>query len=393
MLDSLYLAWKYVSFNRVKTITLVACITITLFLPTGLEILLNESEHQLMSRAEVTPLIVGAKGSALDLVMNTLYFDDELPEFITLEAARRVEESGLGLPIPVYVRFQARGYPIVGTTLDYLAARSLEIAEGRSLAVLGECLVGAKAAEALDLSPGDSVVSSPESLFDIAGVYPLRMKVVGILEPSHTSDDLGIFVDLKTTWIIQGLGHGHQDVTRLTDPTLIYERSEKNVSATPKLYHYNEITDENRDTFHFHGALNRYPITAVIVVPKDMKSETILRGRYLSEEERHQIIKPTEVIDGLLENIFRIKNVLDAVIAVVAFATFLAMILVFVLSLRLRQREIETIFKLGCRKGTIVRLLGAEIGIILLSSAVICGLLLLTLAGVDQQLVRVLFVQ
>jgi putative ABC transport system permease protein len=261
------------------------------------------------------------------------------------------------------------------------------------LAVLGECVVGAKAAETLGLSTGDTLVSSPETLFDIAGVYPLKMNVVGVLEANHTSDDLGIFVDLKTTWIIQGLGHGHQDVTQLTDPTLIYERSEKNVAATPKLYHFNEITEENRESFHFHGDLSTYPITAVIVFPQDTKSETILRGRYLSQEQRHQIVKPTEVIDGLLQNIFRVKNVLDAVIGVVALATFLAMILVFALSLRLRQREIETIFKLGCRRGTIVRLLSAEIGIIFLASALVCGSLLLILVRLDQQLVRILFIQ
>jgi putative ABC transport system permease protein len=95
----------------------------------------------------------------------------------------------------------------------------------------------------------------------------------------------------------------------------------------------------------------------------------------------------------LLQNIFRIKNVLDAVISVVALATFLAMILVFALSLRLRQREIETIFKLGCRRGTIVRLLSAEIGIIFLTSVFLCSTLLLILANFDQQLVRVLFIQ
>jgi putative ABC transport system permease protein len=325
--------------------------------------------------------------------MNTLYFDDELPELISMEASKRVEESDLALPVPVYIRFKIRDFPIIGTTLDYLNVRSLKIAEGRSLAILGECVVGAKAAEALELSPGDSVISSPESVFDLAGVYPLKMKVVAVLEPNHTSDDLGIFVDLKTAWIIQGLGHGHQDVTQLADPTLVYQRSEKNVSATSKLYHFNEITDDNRESFHFHGDLSSYPITAVIVFPKDAKSETILRGRYLSEEETRQIIKPTEVIDGLLQNIFRIKNVLDAVIAVVALATFLAMILVFALSLRLRQREIETVFKLGCRKGTIVRLLSAEIGIVFLASLLLCGALLLILANLDQRLVRVLFIQ
>ena len=393
MKDSFYIAWKYISHNKVKTVTLVACITIILFLPVGLEQLLDESERQLMSRAEVTPLIVGAKGSALDLVMNTLYFDDELPEFIYMDAAQQVEESDLALPVPVYIRFKARDFPIIGTTLEYFNMRSLTIAEGRSMAVLGECVVGAKVAQELELTLGGSLISSPESLFDIAGIYPLKMKIVGILEPTHTSDDLAIFVDLKTTWIIQGLGHGHQDVTLLNDPTLIYERTEKNVAATPKLFHYNEITENNLESFHFHGALESYPLTAVIVFPNNAKSETILRGRYLSGEEKHQIIKPTEVIDGLLQNIFRIKNVLDAVIGVVGFATFLAMILIFALSLRLRQREIQTIFKLGCRKGTIVRLLSAEIGLILFSSAGLCAILIFILTQIDQELVRVLFIQ
>ncbi len=67
------------------------------------------------------------------------------------------------------------------------------------------------------------------------------------------------------------------------------------------------------------------------------------------------------MIDGLLQNIFRIKNVLDAVISVVALATILAVVLVFALSLRLRQKEIQTIFKLGCSRMTIVRLVAAEI--------------------------------
>lgn len=393
MLDTFYLAWKYVSYHKTRSLTLVSCVTIILFLPGALELLLNESEQQLMSRAEVTPLIVGAKGSALDLVMNTLYFDDELPELITMEAAKRVSAGGLGLAVPVYIRFRAREFPIIGSTLDYFDIRSLKVAEGRSLALLGECLVGAKAAEALDLVPGATIVSSPESMFDIAGVYPLRMKVAGILAPNYTSDDLAFFVDLKTAWVIQGLGHGHQDLTQVKDPTLVYERSEKSVSATPKLLHFNEITEENRRAFHFHGDLANYPITAVIVVPNDAKSETILRGRYLSQDERNQIVKPTEVIDDLLQTIFRIKNIMDAVIAVVALATFLAMVLVFTLSLRLRQGEIETIFKLGCRRGTVVRLLGAEIGLILGASVLLCGALLLVLTRIDQQLVRILLIR
>jgi putative ABC transport system permease protein len=393
MLDSLYIAWKYISFNKIRTATLVTCITLISFLPISLELLLDESQRQLMSRAVSTPLVVGAKGSALDLVMNTLYFGDEMPELITLEASERVDNTDLALPIPLYVRFHARGNPIVGTTLDYFEFRGLKVVEGRQIAVLGDCVLGAKVAESLELKPGDSLVSSPETLFDLAGVYPLKMKVAGVLEKSHTSDDLAVFVDMKTAWVIQGLGHGHEDVTKIKDQTLIYKRSESNVAATAKLFHYTEITKENIDDFHFHGNLGQYPITAVIAVPYDEKSRTILRGRYLAKEETQQIVKPQEVIDGLLQNIFRIKNVLDAVISVVTLATILAIALVFILSLRLRQREIQTIFKLGCRRATIARLLGAEILIIVVMSGILCSLMIITVDQFANDLVRMLFIR
>lgn len=393
MIDSLYIAWKYISFNKIKTITLVGCITLISFLPMALQLLLDESERQLMSRAVSTPLVVGSKGSALDLVMNTIYFGDEVPELITIAASDRVMDTDLALAIPVYARFRARGNPIVGTTLDYFDFRGLKIAEGRQMAVLGDCVVGAKVAKGLHLKPEDSLVSSPETLFDLAGIYPLKMKVVGVLEKSHTSDDLAVFVDLKTAWVIQGLGHGHEDVTRITDPTLILKRTEDNVAATAKLFHYTEISEKNLDSFHFHGNLTDYPITAVIAVPYDIKSGTILRGRYLSGEEPHQIVMPEEVIDGLLQNIFRIKNVLDAVISVVGLATILALILVFALSLRLRQQEIQTIFKLGCRRMTIARLLGAEIFIIVAISGVLCGVMVLLVNQYANDLVRMLFIR
>ena len=393
MIDSLYIAWKYIRYNRIKTAVLVACITLITFLPFSLQLLLNESERQLMSRAVETPLVIGTKGSALDLVMNTLYFGDDVPELMTMTASDRIADADLALPIPMYVRFKARENPIVGTTLDYFEFRGLTIVRGRQLAVLGDCVIGAKVAEKLALKPGDSLVSSPESLFDLAGVYPLKMKVAGILKKSHTSDDLAVFVDLKTAWVIQGLGHGHQDVAKLKDPTLVLKRTKSNVAATAKLFHYTEITEKNMASFHFHGSLAAYPISAVIAVPYDAKSGTILRGRYLSKAETQVIVKPEEVIDGLLQNIFRIKNVLDAVIAVVALATVLAVILVFALSLRLRQREIQTIFKIGCSRMTIAKLITAEIVIIVLSSALLCSIMMVAMRSVSNELVRMLFIR
>jgi len=335
---------------------------------------------------------LGARGSALDLVMNALYFDDEIPELISMLAVDELLATDLAEPVPLYTRFNARGFPIVGTTLDYFDFRALAMAKGRQMALLGEAVLGATVAESLGLSPGDTLLSSPETVFDLAGIYPLKMKIVGVLERSHTPDDLAVFTDVKTTWVIEGLGHGHQDVSQVTDETLIMQRTENGVVASPKLFQYNEITADNIDSFHFHGDAGEYPLTAVIVIPDDTKSSTILRGRYLDEAARHQVVLPEKVIDGLLQNIFRIKNVLDAVIVLVGSATLLALVLVFALSLRLRQRELHTIFKLGCSRATISYLLAAEILIIGLIAGALCVALLWVVDGYSSDLVRTLFI-
>ena len=161
------------------------------------------------------------------------------------------------------------------------------------------------------------------------------------------------------------------------------------MTANAKLVQYTEITPKNIDSFHLHGSAANYPVSAVLAVAKDLKSATLLRGRYV-EDKQEQITKPDAVIDALMENIFRIKNVIDAVIMIVGLATILAIILVFVLSLRLRQGEISTIFKIGCSRLTVVRLLVAEIAIIALLSTIICAALLWLMQGYSIHLVRAL---
>ena len=93
-----------------------------------------------------------------------------------------------------------------------------------------------------------------------------------------------------------------------------------------------------------------------------------------------------------MQNIFRIKNMMDGIVLVVGLATVAAIVLVFAMSLRLRQREINTITKLGCRRLTIVGLLSAEVVIIVLMSGILCLALTLVTQHYSTQLVRSFFI-
>lgn len=392
-MNILYIAWRYIAYNKAKSLTLITCISLIGFIPLALEALLDKTEQQFLSRSNSTPLLLGKKGSALDLTMSTLYFSDATPEYISIQALNEVSAYDLAKTIPIYVRFNAREFPIVGTSIEYFKFRNLSLQSGRLFAVLGECVIGSKVADKLGLKINDHIISSPENAFDLAGIYPLKMKVVGIVNQSFTADDLAVFADLKTTWVIQGLGHGHEDLNKIEDNNLIINRDDKNIIANAKVVQFNEITDSNIGQFHFHGDLGNYPISSIILVPNGEKASALLQGKYIEKDSLYQSIRPTKVVQSLLKNIFQIQNVINIIILIVGISTSLAISLVFILSIRLRQQEIKTITYLGCNKLTVASLLTSEIVIIILTSALICVISLYVLNHFSHDLVRILFVQ
>ncbi len=375
MRDIAYLAWRYLAYHKFKSVVLVASITLILYLPFGLDVLVDQSAQQLTQRAQATPLLIGAKGSALELVLNSLYLESDTPPTMPYSEVARVVDSGLGQAIPLYTRFRTPHGPILGTTLDYFAFRDLHIAEGRQMVFLGECVLGATAARKANLGPGDAVVSSPENVFDLAGIYPLRMKVVGVLEPSGTPDDLAVFVDIKTAWVIEGHGHGHQDLSRPEAATGVLRQEGRRITANASVLQYNEITPENLDSFHFHGDQSRFPVTSILAVPAHAKAAALLQGRYTGKEQRVQIVKPEKVMQDLLGTVLTVRRYVVIAILIVGLSTLATMTLVFMLSLQLRRREMLTMRNIGASKWRTVAVVAAEILGVLASGALFAAVL------------------
>ena len=373
MKDSLYLAWRYLRHHRAKTLLLVLSLSVFLGLPLVMRAMSAVIQQSLMARAESTPLLLGKKGSSLDLVVEALYFQAKGIEALTAADADEVDDTGLAQAIPMRTGLLAQQFPVVGTSLDYFGFRGLQTANGRTLATLGECVVGADVAATLDLKPGDAILTSPSSLFDLAGVYPLRLQVVGTLHPSYGPDDRAVFVDVKTAWVAEGLGHGHQDLATASGDVLL-KRKDGTATANAKLVQYNEITDENADSFHFHGDPASYPLSSVIVVPNDDKAGVLLRGRFVNDPAR-QLLRPAQVVEGLNAQIFRFERVLQIIVWTVGLATALMFVLVMVLSWRLRADELRTMTRLGCSRWKAVQIMGAEVFLMVGTSVALAAFL------------------
>ena len=360
----LFLAWRYVCFHKTKTLILIACIFLTAILPIAIRILLSNFQQSLVQRADATPAMIGAKGSSLDLVLHGLHFDRSPAQTLPFAEVKRIRATGLADPVPVYSAFQAASFPIVGTSLNYFDQRRLSIQNGQPLTTLGDCVIGSEVATTLQLKPGDSLLSDRENMLDIAGKYPLKMNVAGILRPTGTPDDKAVFVDLKTAWVIDGYGHGHQELQNETDEEKFISRDEDQLVVSAAVLPYTQITEQNIDSFHFHGTDDDFPVSAILAFTRSEKDNTILQGQYEGTDSDLQFVRPSVVVRELISVMFRIKRFFDANATLIGVSTLLLLLLVMLLSAKLRTAEMETLFKIGCGRGTVLWLQAAELMIV-----------------------------
>ena len=378
MSAALHLAARYVLRHRLQSALLAGALGLVFALPLCLRVLMAHAQQELRARAAATPQIVGTRGSALDLMMTALYFKREnllpLPMVVLTELRQNHSASA----IPLHVRFQAQGAPIVGTELEYFAFRGLHLAAGRQLSRLGDCVLGAAVARSRGLQPGGHVFSSPEQAFDMAGVYPLKMRITGVLAPSGTPDDEAVFVDLKTAWLIEGRSHGHDDLQK--DQSVVLKKEEDgNIVGNAAVRMFNEVTDHNIASFHFHGDVSTYPISAIVVLPQDAKAEALLAGRYARSKEE-QLIRPRDEMEALLTQLVRLEGFAASALLLTATAALLVTALVFALSFRLRAREFATLEDVGVSRVSLISVKVLEV-LIIGGVAVVIGLVLLQISS------------
>ena len=368
----LSLAWKYVRFHKYKSLILVTCIVLTALLPIAIKMILWQFNEKIVSRADSTPAVIGATGSDLDLTLNALYFKSGSVSPVAYREVANARADDLAQAIPIHAMFTAQGQPVVGTSLEYFDFRGLAPASGTLFITLGDCVLGAQVAADLGLVPGDQLISDRDNVLELAGQSPLKMNVAGVLAASRSPDDWAVFVDLKTAWVIQGLGHGHQDLSKeKEDSPVLLSRADGQVVANRGVASYIEITSKNIESFHFHGEVDEFPVTSIISVAKNVKDETILQGRYQSDAGSTQFARPGQVVRDLMAMVFQIEKFFNANAILIAISTAMLLVLVVMLSLQLRKREMETMFKLGCSKSTIAMLQLGEMGIIFGAAAIL----------------------
>ena len=106
-------------------------------------------------------LVVGAKGSPMQLILAGVFHLDVPPGNIPLGAVATLEQHPLvARVVPISLGDTLRGYRIVGTTPQYPALYAARLAAGREWRKPLEAVLGSEVANTTGLNSGDSFVGA-----------------------------------------------------------------------------------------------------------------------------------------------------------------------------------------------------------------------------------------
>ena len=156
-------------------------------------------------------MVVGAKGSPLQLILSSVYHIDSPTGNISLEEAEKISKNRMvGSSIKLLYGDNFKGYRIVGTEKKFIELYNGKIKKGKNLSKPFEVLVGSKVYSKLKIDIGDDLISS-HGLRETGESHDDKsFKVVGLLEPSNSVIDQLIITLPQSVWDVHG-NHHHEE--------------------------------------------------------------------------------------------------------------------------------------------------------------------------------------
>jgi putative ABC transport system permease protein len=168
----------------------------------------RQAEDSFLKNAGGVDLVVGSKGSPLQLVLSAVYHLDEPTGNIPSEALATLRGNpAVATAIPLALGDNFHGFRIVGTEPEFLSLYEARLAEGRIFGRSSEVVIGADVARSTGVRIGQKFVGS-HGLGDEGGAHDHAPFVVaGILAPTGNVADRLILTPLESVWDAHGIEH------------------------------------------------------------------------------------------------------------------------------------------------------------------------------------------
>ena len=322
-----------------------------------LALLDRQLDRQFTRNLAGVDLVLGAKGSPLQLVTSSLYHADAPTGNVPVAAVRAFGRPGhplIAAAVPLALGDSYAGRRIVGTTVDsFLALYDGRLADGRAASRSREVVAGANAAAQLGLAPGSRFASVHGLLDnpDLVHAGAAELTVTGVLAPTGLVVDELLLTDVTTVW--ETHDHGPDD----GEP---HDHHEAHHPAQPEPPPWYEAHDRE--------------ITALLATFAVRNTATLNFARNVNENTDLLAAAPAVVMAQFGARVAGAERVLAALGTVIGVAAVAGLFVILLNALRERRGDLSLLRALGARPRFVVGLVLAE-GVLLAVVGVAVGLL------------------
>ena len=230
-MNVLRLAFAYARRRPLATLLNVLLLAVGVATITLVLLLSHELETRLSREAAGIDLVVGAKGSPLQLVLAGVYHADVPPGNIPLAAVESLRANPLvGAVIPLALGDSVHGFRVVGTEPAFVAHYGATLASGHLWTAPLEAVLGSDVARASGLVVGGTFAGS-HGLAEGGGVHDdARYTVVGVLAPTGSVIDRLVLTGIDSVWKVH---ERHQDEEENKPPGASTTKSATGATPVP----------------------------------------------------------------------------------------------------------------------------------------------------------------
>jgi len=309
-------------------------------------------------------LVIGAKGSPLQLILSSLYHLDAPTGNMPVAEAKAFlnpKHPIFKAAIPLSLGDSHKGYRIVGTNVGFINLYQAEFEAGEVFKETMEVVVGATVAKNLGMKPGDTFKSSHGLIEDENLVHEdaAPFKVVGILKKTGSVIDQLLITKTQSIWAVHE-EHEHEG-----------EENEEHNHEGEEHAHDSAAAEEDRPLAFYEDQ----QITSLLVQFRGRNIQALNMARNINENTNFQAATPAIEINRLYTLLGVGEEALKALAMLIIFVSGLSIFISLFSSLRERKYELAVMRTLGAKPGFLFQLIIFE-GVILAVLGFIFGIAL-----------------
>lgn len=352
------LSWKYLTFRPLSTGLNVFLLALGLAIITVLLLIQDQFEKKMSQDAAGIDLVVGAKGSPLQLILAGVYHIDFPTGNIPMDEAQKLSRNRLVKNIiPMALGDNYQGFRIVGTNHDYPALYEAKMQSGVLWTKPFEVVLGAEVAVKSGYQVGDEFLGSHGISVGSHEHDANKFKVVGVMERKGNVLDRLILTSVESIWYTHDEGEAEptDSTANQEEHHMINLQDSVAVKGFPK-------TIESRD------------LTTLLIQYRNPMA-AIQLPRLINSGTSMQAASPSFEMSRLFELLGVGITLLQGLAVVIIGISGLGIFIALYNSLKERKYDLAILRAIGASRGQLLWLIFLE-GIMLTFMGAVLGILL-----------------